>query len=366
MNIAADPSMGKILALTKAGKLSEATALIKRSLSGSAETDEERGETVMREARRVVPVLPGPNAKRADFQPSKPQPKPARSPAGSGKAVRGRYQGKAASLDYLLYTPEGAEGPLPVVVMLHGCTQSADDFALGTGMNALAQELGFIVVYPEQTAAANQQKCWNWFREGDQRRDSGEPELIAGLTREILERHGGDAERVYVAGLSAGGAAAAIMAATYPDIFAAAGIHSGLACGSARDLPGAFAAMQGKGRKRAGSAKDRFVPVITFHGDRDKTVHPSNSAQIHAANAAAPQLSGAERKVENGVSDGGRKFRRVSMVDAKGTSLAEDWTVAGAGHAWSGGSTAGSYTDAKGPDASREMMRFFLQHRRKG
>lgn len=363
MNIAPNSSMGEILALTRAGRLSEATALIKRSISKSDGTSEEAEEPVMREAQRVVDRLPAPGTSE-NAGPDAKERRAARQGRAAGKPTWQRITRGGRSLDYLLHVPGNVDEPLPVVVMLHGCTQSAEDFARGTRMNEIAEEMGFIVAYPEQTKAANQQKCWNWFRQGDQRRDDGEPALIAGLTRAIVAEYGADGGRVYVAGLSAGGAAAAIMAAAYPDVYAAAGIHSGLACGSARDLPSAFAAMQGKGRKRVAPSGGAFVPVITFHGEGDRTVHPDNSAQIHAANAAAEQMSAATRKVEEGVSDGGRRFRRVSMVDAKGVSLSEDWQVAGAGHAWFGGSSAGSYTDASGPDASREMLRFFLQHRR--
>ncbi|MBC7986211.1 MAG: PHB depolymerase family esterase, partial [Sphingomonadaceae bacterium] len=175
---------------------------------------------------------------------------------------------------------------MPLVVMLHGCTQSADDFARGTGMNRLADELGFIVAYPAQSASANAQKCWNWFRPGDQRRDQGEPALIAAVTREIIAERRIDPARVYIAGLSAGGAAAAVMGDAYPDLYAAVGIHSGLACGAARDLPSALMAMKNGGAAAPGRHA-RFTPVITFHGDRDATVHEANSRRIIAMASAA-------------------------------------------------------------------------------
>lgn len=353
MTIQPNGAMGEILALTKAGRLAAATTLIKQTLAGSPPVASETDP-----APENAPALPSPAAA---------QEKAARRPAASPRETRKTYSRTRGKLDYLLYVPQSlaAQSPPPLLVMLHGCTQSADDFARGTRMNALAEELGFIVAYPEQTASANQQKCWNWFRPGDQGRDAGEPALIAGIVRDVIAEHGADPARVYVAGLSAGGAAAAIMAAAYPDLFAAVGIHSGLACGSARDLPGALAAMQGRGRKRIATPRE-YVPVITFHGERDSTVHPDNSDQIHAAFVRSPRLAGLRRDLQEGKSAGGRSFRRLALVDGDGRSLAEDWRIAGAGHAWSGGAAEGSYTDPKGPDASREMLRFFLQHRLPG
>jgi poly(hydroxyalkanoate) depolymerase family esterase len=252
---------------------------------------------------------------------------------------------------------------MPLVVMLHGCTQSPEDFARGTDMNRLADAFGFLVAYPQQSQAANPQKCWNWFRPGDQQRDKGEPALLAGITREVIARHGVDADRVYIAGLSAGGAAAAIMASEYPDIYAAVGVHSGLACGAARDLSSALAAMQrGSGKAATARAGGHFVPVITFHGDRDATVHAKNSEEIVAAACAAADVP-LSLDIEEG-DRSGRRYRRESHSDPQGTVVIEQWTVSGAGHAWSGGDRAGSYADPKGPDASREMVRFFLERRR--
>jgi poly(hydroxyalkanoate) depolymerase family esterase len=241
---------------------------------------------------------------------------------------------------------------MPLVVMLHGCKQNPDDFALGTRMNDLAQELGFAVVYPAQSGQANVSACWNWFQAQHQLREAGEPSLIAGITREVIARHQLDGRRVYVAGLSAGGAMAAIMGATYPDLYSAMGIHSGLAYAAARDLPSALAAMTGKaGKKTPDASNSPSIPMIVFHGDRDTTVHPSNGEH-----AMADTLE----KVEKGEANG-RTYTRTIHRNASGKPVLEHWLVHGAGHAWSGGSASGSYADPQGPDASREMLRFFRE-----
>jgi poly(hydroxyalkanoate) depolymerase family esterase len=269
------------------------------------------------------------------------------------------YANAAGSRAYKLYVPSGHTGQaLPLVVMLHGCTQSPDDFAVGTRMNDLAEEQTFLVAYPAQTQAANASKCWNWFSAGDQHRDQGEPSLIAGITRQIMRDFPVDPRRVYVAGLSAGGAAAAIMGSTYPDLYAAIGVHSGLACGAASDVPSAFAAMRQGGARRQ-EQFGRAVPTIAFHGDRDTTVNPINSDHVIAQSKAAMNL---RITVSRGEAPGGIRYTRTVQADESGRPMLEQWVLHGAGHAWSGGSAAGSYTEPRGPDASREMMRFFLQH----
>lgn len=274
------------------------------------------------------------------------------------------FANQSGQRSYKVYVPaeDAAAEPLPLVVMLHGCTQDADDFAAGTHMNALADELGFVVVYPIQSPAANNSKCWNWFRPGDQQADQGEPSIIAGITREIMASHRIDRTRVYVAGLSAGGAMAAVMVQSYPDVFAAAGVHSGLPAGSAHDLPSALAAMnggKGVGPSRRGVAQPAkpVRPLIVFHGDADHTVHPSNGARL-----IEPYQQGHEPKqMERIKAQTGRAYTRENSVSPGGVD-AEYWLIHGAGHAWSGGGTNGSYTDPKGPDASAEMLRFFLAH----
>jgi poly(hydroxyalkanoate) depolymerase family esterase len=278
------------------------------------------------------------------------------------KFIEGVYSNSAGTRTYKLFVPSGYQGqPLPLVVMLHGCTQSPDDFAAGTRMNFIAEEQTCFVVYPSQRSDANPSKCWNWFRTADQQRGGGEPSLIAGITRQIVREYSVDPKRVYVGGLSAGAAAAAIMGATYNDLYAAVGIHSGLACGAATDMPSAFAAMRqggGPGR-RVISGGGSPVPVIIFHGDRDTTVHPNNGGQVVEQ---AIGTTSTQKKVRRGQIPGGHAYTRTTHTDAGGREILEHWNIHGAGHAWSGGGPAGSYTDPQGPDATREMLRFFLGH----
>jgi poly(hydroxyalkanoate) depolymerase family esterase len=247
--------------------------------------------------------------------------------------------------------------------MLHGCKQSPEDFAAGTRMNAYAEELTWLAAYPEQSAMANDSRCWNWFRPEDQQRGQGEPSLIAGITQRVMEDLAVDPERVYVAGLSAGGAAAAIMGSTYADLYVAVGIHSGLASGAAHDIPSAFTAMHrgtAGGRLPAGLS---FVPTIVFHGDQDRTVNPQNAEVILARFVRGMAL---EKRVDRGQVPGGYAYTRTRYIDRAGSVLLESWMVQGEAHAWSGGSRNGSYTDPKGPDATRELLRFFRSHSRPG
>jgi poly(hydroxyalkanoate) depolymerase family esterase len=253
------------------------------------------------------------------------------------------------------YTGEQA---VPLVVMLHGCTQDPVDFASGTQMNHLAEEMHCLVVYPAQSQQANAHRCWNWFSAVDQKRDQGEPSIIAGITRDIMDSHNIDAEQVYVAGLSAGGAMATIMGTLYPDLYAAVGVHSGLPFASAHDLPSALAAMKGKFGKS--QAPGEAIPIIVFHGDKDTTVHPANGEELFARGA---HHAAKEIVIEPGRVPDGHAYTRTVHQRADGTPQAEQWLIHGAGHAWSGGSSRGSYTDGKGPDASREMMRFFRTKR---
>lgn len=273
------------------------------------------------------------------------------------------FSNGAGQRQYKLYVPAVYNSePLPLIVMLHGCTQNADDFAAGTRMNEMAERHGFIVVYPNQSQAANHSKCWNWFKPADQQRDQGEPSLIAGITREVMARYRVDPARVYVAGLSAGGAMADIMLKTSPDLYAAACVHSGLAYGCAKDLPSALAAMKGGKAHRNRSSVVPQRPLIVFHGDADATVHPSNATALVAGFDAGVTIVGTPSHA--GGTPGGQRGCTVQRLVASNGVEAEHWSIHGAGHAWAGGSQRGSYTDPSGPDAAAEMLRFFLAHPR--
>jgi len=367
---------------TTAGPMLGVTDTIRRALAAAGlpttQADVGAREDVIDVAARVVDVAHDQAGEPARQKPSMHAPQ---VPAGTFDACT--YSNRAGSRAYKLYVPAriGALPP-PLVVMLHGCTQSADDFAAGTRMNRLADEHGFLVVYPEQASSANPSKCWNWFKAQDQARDAGEPSLIAGIVREVAARHGVDARRIFVAGLSAGAAMAVILGETYPELFAGVGAHSGLPYRSAHDIPSAMAAMKG-GRSGIASLKAttssnaaarrkiaQAVPTIVFHGDRDHTVQQANGIEIaHQAMSAhsAAEADGPMRaSVARGTSPGGRSFSRTVHADAAGRPCVESWAVHGAGHAWAGGSESGSYTDASGPDASAEMVRFFLSLPRAG
>ena len=288
--------------------------------------------------------------------------KPLEIPDGAQYLSRS-YACAAGRRNYKLYVPHRQHaGGRPLLVMLHGGTQDADDFAAGTRMNVLAEEHGFIVAYPSQCKSANPSLCWNWFKPEDQVRGAGEPSIIAGITDEIVAEYDIDPQRVFVAGLSAGGAMAGVMGATYPEVYAAVGVHSGLPYRSATDVASAFSAMRGdpglqRRQRKTGPRSDHALRVrtIVFHGDADQIVHPSNAAKIIEAKTGDT----VERaKVRSSAS---RAYTRAATRDKTGTVVVEQWLIHGSGHAWSGGSADGTYTDPHGPDASRELLRFFLE-----
>jgi poly(hydroxyalkanoate) depolymerase family esterase len=300
--------------------------------------------------------------------------------SSGGDFNSGTHTHAALTRRYKLYVPPGHAGQmLPLVVMLHGCTQDPDDFAAGTAMNERALEKGFFVLYPEQSTDANPGRCWNWFDPKHQARGQGEPALIASMTHAVMAQYGMDRRRVFVAGLSAGGAMAVILAAQYPDIFAAVGVHSGLPSGSVGNMSDALSVMlsgevgpatagdeANAGAKQNELAQAAVMPIIVFHGDQDQTVHPRNGERIieaalrSASRERRSTVRVAAAQVEQGVSPDGRRYTRSTHQNDQGATIAEHWVVHGTGHAWSGGQAKGSYTDARGPDATAEMLRFFL------
>ncbi len=375
--------MKEVTRLTRAGRLGEATQAIQQALGRqpaplpAASTEPARSDVIDGCVTEMA------NAE-VDTAPL------ARTPArDEGSTQTGSHSEAELTRSYLLYLPPAASAgpsgmPMPLVVMLHGCTQDPADFALGTGMNTLAHEQGFAVLYPAQAQDANPQRCWNWFKHSHQRRGHGEAAVLAGMTCAVIAEHGLDARRIYVAGLSAGGAMAAIVGQAYPDLYAAVGIHSGLASGAACDLMSALSAMKNgpkappsaPGPVHRGEPGDAAIgtvsalaplPTIVFHGDGDAVVHPGNGSQAIAVALGEIQHSDTDAAeapvVEHGVSAQGRRYTRTIYAGAAGTAVqAEHWVVHGGGHAWSGGSAQGSYTDPSGPDATREMWRFFSDH----
>ena len=389
-------AMRKATQLTRDQNLLEATRVIQRALSGG---DREAPENPARENSRLIELQAEPAPKPAGFEQQADTPyterkktrplgevlanlrkfahdfpqklpdnlaaplaklrrKPAVAvPEGAAWLTRS-YACEAGTRDYKLYIPSQADAEKrPLIVMLHGCTQNADDFAVGAGMNRLAEEQGCVVAYPNQVIKANHMNCWNWFDPKDQTRDRGEPRIIAGITRALVEELNIDPQRVYVAGISAGAAMAEVMGVTYPELYAATGIHSGVAYGVATDAASAFAAMSGANQGRGrGKGRKAGVRTIIFHGTSDRVVHPSNGEAI--LDDFRARLAGEETH-SDGVA-GGRAFKRTVIADSSGVPQVERWAVEGLGHAWSGGSVEGSFTDPQGPDASVEMLRFFL------
>jgi poly(hydroxyalkanoate) depolymerase family esterase len=270
----------------------------------------------------------------------------------------------AAHRDYKLFVPASYTGkPTPLIVMLHGCKQNPDDFARGTRMNELAEQHSFIVAYPAQAARANGSNCWNWFDRSEQARSGDEPALIAGIAREIGATYNVDKSRVFAAGLSAGAAMAVILGATYPEVFKAVAAHSGLPLGAAHDVPSAFAAMQGRASASRLATLPDAVPTFIMHGDADSTVAASNGDAIAERAVQAFETASDHKLLEqrSKVKRGGRDCVVTRFVDPEGNVEVERWSVHGASHAWFGGSADGSFTDAKGPDSSAEIVRFFLQ-----
>jgi poly(hydroxyalkanoate) depolymerase family esterase len=300
-------------------------------------------------------------------------PKPWVLPSASGQFLDQRFSGHAGTRNFKLYIPSGnTDAALPVLVMLHGCTQNPDDFATGTRANRWADRKGCLVVYPEQIQRANAHRCWNWFRPLDQQAGLGEPAIITGIVRQVIAEHRVDTRRVYIAGMSAGGAMAAIMAREYPELFSGVAVHSGLPAGAAYDVASALSVMK-SGQPSAASTvvpvpvAGRAVPLIAFHGDADKTVHPANGERLvknavetyRLLNPDSP-LQKKDQAIDATV--GSHAIHRTRYATSNGVGVIEHWVIRGAGHAWSGGDSAGSFADARGPDATAMMLDFFEQH----
>lgn len=370
--------MNEALGLVKKSDLGGATALIRKALSGDAAPQDETGASSASPRRPAAKVIPlplrrplGENLRALRARPILPSgaPDPAAPTPDLGERFLKRvYSGPAGSLDYRLYVPaDHQQRKLALVLMLHGCTQNPEDFALGTRMNALAEEFGLIVAYPLQPRRANANGCWNWFDRRHQNRGSGEPAKLAGLAQALAKEFDVRRERLFAAGLSAGGAMAEILAMTYPDVFDAVGIHSGLPYKSAGDVPSAFAAMKGTAAfhpaplaasdRPSDRPSDRNVRKIIFHGLADSTVNAINGEHIF------DEVERGEHALARSALDwpieGGR-VSRTAVKDSDGRAVAEQWLVEGGGHAWFGGDTRGSFTQTVGLDASRVMVRFFL------
>lgn len=361
MSIDFSAAMRRATLATRAGNASDATRIIQDALAGRPGGEDglfkprprrPLGE-VIEALRRGRPSIDLPSAKATKLPPL---------PDGAQFLARS-FACAAGTRGYRLYVPASAgDGLNGVLLMLHGCTQTPEDFAAGTNMNAIAEANRLLVAYPAQTHANNATSCWNWFNPADQCRDAGEPAILAGLARGLAAEFDIRPERIFVAGLSAGGAMAAVLGATYPDLFAAIGVHSGLPAGAANDVVSAFAAMRGDSAMTLApmhTAKSGPSPrTIIFHGTADRTVHVGNAERLAAAaKARAPWCVS---RSERGTTGSGRAYARTLIEEPQGPAAVELWMIEGAGHAWAGGHESGSYTDPRGPDASAEMVRFFL------
>lgn len=391
MNTSFAAAMRRASQETRAQNLAEATKLIQAALAGragaTAETSDahERPPTSLFQARMSGDDKPNISEPKRESLGETLRRLKARSatlnslsglPGGAGAGAKARvdlaipdgarfesrhFSCAAGARGFRLYVPASAPArPRGLIVMLHGCTQDPDDFARGTGMNEAAERRGFAVAYPAQTRSDNANGCWNWFEPKHQRRGGGEPAILAGLTEAIVAEFGIDPQQVFIAGLSAGGAMAAVMGETYPELYAAIGVHSGLATNAANDMASAFAAMRGAGKGVRSANPTRYPGrTIVFQGGADSTVHPSNADRI--IDAATPEAASISTRR---IIAGGAQRRDVAVTvvaDQAGETIAELWRVNGAGHAWSGGRAGGSFVDPIGPNASSEMMRFFCQ-----
>ena len=302
---------------------------------------------------------------------------PGAATAATGTLSSADYTGPEGTQHYELYVPSTykAGTPMPLVVALHGCTQTGDGFRLLTRWDALAEAKGFIAVFPQQDANSNNQKCWNFFQDAHMHRSGGEPALIAAVTRSIASSYAVDPHRVYATGLSAGGAMASVLAATHPDLFAAIGIGSGCEYAATATCAGYKSAdpvEAGKAAYTEMGPRARPMPFIAFQGDKDTTIPPINAEQLvqqwlvtddladdGALNGSLPAVPA---KTTDGQAPGGETYTVRNYVDKGSVELAQYWVVHGMGHAWSGGDAAQPYADAAGPDETAAMYEFFASH----
>ncbi|QEL26225.1 PHB depolymerase family esterase [Bosea sp. F3-2] len=366
MNPRFHAAIGEAMSRLRTADVTGATAAVQRALAGrepmrrgDPDSGTQSGDGFETpSARGLRAILQKLRNERANFVPTPSHGDAIAEEARDSENFRARrFQSAVGSVAYKLYLPsDHADRELALVMMLHGCTQNPDDFARGTRMNALAEEFGLIVAYPLQPKSANAQGCWNWFDARHQERGAGEPAVLAGLAQELASEFKIDRKRVFVAGLSAGGAMADVLSSAYPDVFSAVGIHSGLPHGAACDVMSAFAAMKGNGKA---AAKGRSpIRKIIFHGGADARVHPSNGKRVFDL---ARSAHGEPPEFQTDTVINGKRVTRSLLGHGQDPAIAEHWLIHGGGHAWSGGDHLGSYVDATGPDASREMIRFFLE-----
>lgn len=359
-------TMRAAMQLMREGDLAAATAALQKNLARQPVAAREEAQAIGKGRcidgiARVVPESANEDALGPEVRPAEP--------CVAHDATTGTFACRHGARDYLMYAPrERPAKRAPLLLMLHGCTQTPADFARGTRMHVDAAAEGYVVVYAAQSARHNPNACWNWFRAEDQQRDRGEPALLAEMVADVQRRFDCDPQRVYVAGLSAGGAMALNLALLYPEVFGGVGVHSGLPFGCAHDVASAMAAMRNGGDPRtgkpAGGAPGRAVPAIVFHGDRDAIVSVRNAGRIvgnDAPQAASPHGTeqGRWESATTARTADRFGFTVTRERDATGTSIAERWIVHGAGHAWFGGHPQGTYTEPRGPDATAEMLRFF-------
>jgi poly(hydroxyalkanoate) depolymerase family esterase len=364
-------AIGDAMNLVKKSNVLEATALLRKALSGggansgggdSAGSSSSPAQTfVPPPRRRLGDVLHVLRDARSIVQRHSFAPETAQTEALDERFISRNFRSAAGSLNYRLYLPADRSGrDLSLLLMLHGCTQNPEDFAVGTQMNALADEFGLIVAYPRQPRSANPSSCWNWFDKRHQQRGAGEPAKLAGLAQALAGEFGVRKEQIFAAGLSAGGAMAEVLAATYPDVFNAIGVHSGLAYQAASDVPSALAAMKGTAAATPthGGVGAIDCRKIIFHGGSDATVHPANAErildQVRSGSRVLKQID-LDWEIEGG------RVNRTVLQDNEGRAVVEQWFVEGGGHAWFGGDSRGTYTQKVGLDASRVMVRFFLK-----